>query len=183
MKRHLPYRLAELIFRTTTLRYNCNYSNLIILVLTNQTYMGLKLKPVKSYYAFSIRNWNAHPLTNSAFSHFGLYLNPELNVVLRWNSTCDDFRDDFNQPIFHFNKFHDWKRDWKRYNFNRNSRTAISMNYIRLRPSRKLKTSWFLNREVFNLSSRTAISMDHIRLHRFGLKSSWFQSWFQSLGP
>ncbi len=62
---------------------------------------------------------------------------------LRWNSTCDDFRDDFNQPIFHCDNFHDWKRDWKRYDFNRSSRTAISMNHIRLRLSRKLKTLRF----------------------------------------
>jgi hypothetical protein len=72
---------------------------------------------------------------------------------LRWNSTCEDFRDDFNQPIFHCDNFHDWKRDWKRYDF---------------------------NRDVFNQKSRTAISMDHIRLHQFGLKSSRVQSWFQS---
>ena len=53
--------------------------------------------------------------------------------------------------------------------------------YSTIRPSRKLKTSRFWNRDVFNQSLRTAISMDRIRLHRFGLKSSRFESRFQLL--
>jgi hypothetical protein len=58
---------------------------------------------------------------------------------LRGNLTFDDFRDDFNQPTFHCDNFHDWKRDWKRYDFNRSSSTVIWMSHFRLRPSRKLK--------------------------------------------